>query len=114
MSSERWIVKTPLGRAVRLSDAAWLKKILKSHPEFASHPSYEEEVRLAIHDPEFIVKGWEGEILSLRWCLTAPKSPKYLCVVYREAEPIGFVITAFFISRYGKLLRRPNIWKKQP
>lgn len=99
---------------MRLSDATWLFKILASHPEFAADQRYEEEVRLTVEDPEFIVEGWAGELLSLRWCPTAPGSPKYLCVVYREAEPLGFVITAFFVSRYGKLLRRSIRWEKRP
>ena len=114
MPEERWIAVTPLGRQIRLSEAAWTKKLLISHPEFSHHPNYEQELRLTIEDPEFIVEGWEGAFLSLRWCEIAPKGPKYLCVVYREAKPAGFVITAFFISRYGKLLKRDIRWKKHP
>lgn len=114
MSPERWIVTTPLGHRVRLSEAAWTKKIQVSHPEFADNPGYEQEVRLAVEQPEFIVEGWEGALLSLRWSPTAPRGSKYLCVVYREAQPVGFVITAFFISRYGKLLNRTIRWQKQP
>ena len=114
MATERWIATTPSGHRVRLSEAAWTHKILVSHPEFATTPSCEQQLRLAIEDPEFIVEGWEGEVLSLRWCPSAPKGPKHLCVVYREAEPVGFVITAFFVSRYGKLLRRKIRWRKYP
>lgn len=113
MATERWVVTTPTGQHVRLSDAAWVHKILVSHPEFAADPGYEQELRLTLEDPEFIVEGWEGELLSLRWCPTAPRGPKYLCVVYREVEPMGFVITAFFVSRYGKLLRRSVRWQKR-
>ena len=114
MVMERWIATTPPGHRVRLSEAAWTHKIQSSHPEFARNSAYEYEVRLALEDPEVIVEGWEGELLSLRWCPTAPNGPKHLCVVYRDAEPVGFVITAFFISRYGKLLRRPIRWQKHP
>jgi len=114
MAAERWVATTPTGRRVRLSDAAWTQKILVSHPEFAADPTYEQEVRLTLEDPEVIVEGWERELLSLRWCPIAPEGPKYLCVVYRESEPEGFVITAFFVSRYGKLLRRKVRWQKRP
>jgi hypothetical protein len=114
MPAERWVVTTPPGRTVRLSEAAWVQKILVSHPEFMADPGYEQELRLTLEDPEFIVEGWAGELLSLRWCLTAPRGPKYRCVEYREIEPVGFVITAFFVSRYGKLLRRPIRWQKRP
>jgi len=112
MGAERWLTTTPLGQRVRLSEAAWRQKILSSHPEFATTPGYEEVLRVTVEDPEVIVEGWAGELLSLRWCETAPKGPKHLCVVYRPAEPVGFVITAFFISRYGKLLRRSIRWPK--
>ena len=113
MPAERWVATTPSGRTVRLSEAAWGQKILISPPEFAADPGLEQELRLTLEDPEFIVEGWAGELLSLRLCDTAPGGPKHLCVVYREAEPVGFVITAFFVSRYGKLLRRPIRWQKR-
>ncbi len=114
MAATLWTAMTPRGHRIDLSDDVWINKILLSHPELASDPGYGEEVRLALEDPDFVVEGWGGECLSLRWCPTAPKSPKHLCVVYREAGPTGFVITAFFVSRYGKLLRRKILWRKQP
>lgn len=95
-----------------MSEAAWTRKILISHPEFARNPAYERELRLALEQPDYVIEGWAGELLSLRWCLVAPKGPKYLCVVYRAAEPVGFLITAFFVSRYGKLLRRAIRWQR--
>ena len=113
MAHDLWIAKTPLGHSVRLSEAGWSEKIQLSHPEFSSKPQYIQEVRHALEDPDFVVKGWEGELLSLRWCAIAPNMPKYICVVYRPAVPVGFVITAFFISRYGKLLRRGIQWQKK-
>jgi len=112
MTDDLWIAKTPIGHLVRLSENAWVEKIVTSHPEFAMTHLYQQEIRLALEDPEFIVKGWEGELLSLRWCPIAPQTPKYLCVVYRAGNPQGFVITAFFVSRYGKLLRRGITWQK--
>lgn len=63
-------------------------------------------------EPEYIVEGWAGELLALKWSEITPRNPKYLCVVYRELNNDGFVITAFFISRYGKLLRRKVVWQK--
>lgn len=113
MPQNRWVANTPLGDAIRLTNAGWQKKILVSHPEFALNPAYEQEVRKAIEDPDLIVSGWEEELLNLRWCSSAPREPKYLCVVYRAEKPVGFIITAFFISRYGKLLRRGVRWQKK-
>jgi hypothetical protein len=83
------------------------------HPEFSTLPEYLNELRRTIEDPEYVIEGWKEELLALRWCESAPVNPKYLCVVYREYENEGFIITAFFISKYGKLLRRNVKWRKQ-
>jgi hypothetical protein len=107
-----WIVTSKFGKSVRLTKKTWENKIILQHPEFTLQAEYLDELRKTIQDPEYIVKGWRGEYLALRWCTIAPKSPKYLCVVYREHEKEGFIITAFFISRYGKLLRREILWQK--
>lgn len=40
-AAERWIVTTPLGHGVRLSEDGWTQKILVSHPEFGANPEYE-------------------------------------------------------------------------
>jgi len=107
-----WVATSKSGKSIRLSSKIWNEKILLEHPEFSVLPEYSDEVQKAIEDPEYIIEGWQGENLALRWCEKAPKSPKYLCVVYREYKTDGFVITAFFISRYGKLLRRNVLWRK--
>jgi len=101
------------GKKIELSSKVWKEKILLGHPEFSLNPEYLNEIFRTIEDPEYIVEGWTDELLALRWCEVAPKNPKYLCVVYRELEDRGFIITAFFISRYGKLLRRKIKWQKQ-
>jgi hypothetical protein len=51
MAVERWVATTPLGRRVRLSEAAWTLKILDRHPEFGTAPGYEQELRLALEKP---------------------------------------------------------------
>jgi len=101
------------GKKIELSPKIWKEKILTEHPEFGLNPKYPNEVFKTIEEPEYIIEGWAGEYLALRWCKIAPKGPKYLCVVYRELENRGFIITAFFISRYGKLLRRKIKWQRQ-
>lgn len=107
-----WLATSKSGKLIRLTSKVWFEKILLEHAEFSLLPGYLDELRKAIEDPEYVVEGWQGEYLALRWCENAPKSPKFLCVVYREYEKDGFVITAFFISRYGKLLRRKVKWRK--
>lgn len=108
-----WIAKSKFGKSIRLSEKVWTGKILHEHPEFSLQNECTDELRKTIEGPEYIIEGWQGESLALRWCKIAPGGPKFLCVVYREYGDEGFVITAFFISRYGKLLRRKIIWPKQ-
>ena len=108
-----FVAKSKFGKEIRLTQKVWYEKILKDHVEFALHSEYLDEVKRTIEEPEYIVEGWEGEMLALRWCEIAPKNAKYLCIVYRELDRDGFVITAFFISRFGKLLKRKILWKKR-
>ena len=110
MSDVLWVAHAVSGTPIRLTGRVWFEKILREHPELAEMPSAAAEARLALEAPAYVVDGWAGEFLALRWCATAPKSPKFLCVVYRERAHDGFVITAFFISRYGRLLRRRIRW----
>lgn len=107
-----FVVTSKFGKDIRLTETIWFEKILKEHPEFGQRAEYLDEVRRAIGEPDYIIQGWEGALLALRWCEIAPKTPKHLCVVYRELDGDGFVITAFFISRFGKLLRRGVLWRK--
>lgn len=113
MPEALWLATSKFGKSIRLTTNVWFNKIIAEHPEFSASEEYAYELRKAIEDPEYIIEGWQGEYLALRWCKGAPASPKYLCVVYREYEKEGFIITAFFISRYGKLLRRKIKWRKQ-
>ena len=100
-------------KKIRLIKAVWLGKILKDHPELGARKEYVSEVKRAIEDPDYIVSGWFGECLALRFCELAPRRPKYLCVAYREVNGEGFVITTFFISKPYKALRRGVLWRRQ-
>lgn len=99
---------------VRLTRRIWRDKILIDHPEFSLRKDeYSDEVEKTISEPDFLVNGWAGELVAVRRCEIAPNRPKYLCVIYRELNGEGFVITTFFISKLQKLLRRGVIWGKQ-
>ncbi len=112
MATPLFSVFSKSGKEIRLSDKIWREKICIEHPEFIENELYPLEIKKTIKDLDYIVKGWGGELLALRWCVIAPGTPKYLCVVYRELNDDGFVITSFFISRYGKLLKREIVWRK--
>ena len=98
---------------IRLTDAVWTGKILENHAEFAGKPEYLQEVRRTIESPDYVVAGWSGEHLALKECKSAPGGPKSLCVVYRDLDRDGFVITAYFRSKPQKLLRRGIVWRKR-
>jgi hypothetical protein len=96
-----------------LTQRVWRHKILRDHPEFRERElDYPREIRKTIRDPDYVVIGWVEELLALRYCDIAPDRPKYLCVIYRETNGEGFVITTFFISKPQKLLRRGVVWSK--
>jgi hypothetical protein len=106
-----FIVRSKLGREIRLTGTIW-RKIETQHVEFRDRSDYLDEIRKTVEDPDYLVRGWGGEYLALRWCESAPSRPKHLCVVYRELDGDGFIITAFFISRYERLLRRDVLWQR--
>jgi hypothetical protein len=105
-----FVATTPRRRQIRLTQTVW-RKIQREHPEFQGS-DYAREVRKAIEDPDYLLIGWEGADLALRWCETAPGKPKHISVVYRELDGEGFVITAFFVSRYQRLLNRGIRWQR--
>lgn len=87
------------------------RKIQEHHPEFSLN-DYTDEIRQALSDPDYIVEGWGGGKIGLALCQSAPGSPKHIAVVYRELNGDGFIITAFFISRFERLLKRGVLWQR--
>ena len=112
MPKQILLCKSIAGKIIRLSESTWFQKILEDHPEFKMKAEYLEEVKRTIEEPDYVVTGWTGEYLALRYCEISPAGPKYLCVIYRELNGEGFVITTFFISKVHKLLRRGVAWRK--
>lgn len=108
-----FIATTREGKRIRLTRKVWIAKLQTSRPEFQQRSEYPEELKAVIENPDYIVRGDKGELIALRWCDIAPKRPKYLCIVYRELNGEGFIITAFFTSRLRRFLRREIIWQKQ-
>lgn len=111
MANVVFTVRSKSGKNTRLTERIW-GKIRESHPEFQLSLGYADEIGAAIEDPDYVVRGWTDEYLSLRWCETAPGRPKHLCVVYRELNDEAFVVTAFFVTRYERLLRREVVWRR--
>ncbi|MBE9137861.1 hypothetical protein IQ254_11765 [Nodosilinea sp. LEGE 07088] len=65
-----------------------------------------------LSEPNFIVDGWETELIALRAYPKTPISKKSVVVVFKEAELEGFMITAFMTSKPGKILRRGILWQR--
>jgi hypothetical protein len=97
-------------REIRLTNTIW-RKIQEHHPEFAQR-DYTDEISRAISDPDYIVEGWGGGRIALALCVSAPVGAKHIAVVYRELNGDGFIITAFFISRFERLLKRGILWQR--
>jgi len=108
-----FVAVSKFGRRIRLTKAVWVDKILRDHPEFGGKEEYVNEIKRTVEDPDYLVSGWFGEYLALRFCEVAPRHPKCLCVVYREVNKEGFIITTFFISKPYKLLRRGVLWQRR-
>lgn len=66
------------------------------------------DVLLSVGNPDFVVEGGNEEQLVALY----KRSDKLLVVVYKEGPEDGFVITAFFTSKIGQLLKRKIIWQK--
>jgi len=105
------VARSRSSKEIRLTDKIW-RKIETQHPEFRKRQDYLDEIRSAIEDPDYVVRGWGEGQMALRWCEIAPARPKFLCVVYREVDGDGFVITAFFVSRHERLLKRGVLWQR--
>ncbi len=91
------------GVPIRLTDERWAH-IVEEHSELAG---MREEVLQAVAEAERVVAGGQAELLAVRRLETG----KALVVVYKEvSSDDGFVITAFWTSRWESLDRRQQLW----
>jgi hypothetical protein len=89
-----------------LSETAW-KHIRERHPEMAQ---YQELVKEAVGDPEFILAGKQREKKAVRFVAKTHLGPKYLVVVYREESSRKAIITAYLTSDL-KRIKGDLVWK---
>ncbi len=111
MPDHLFIATSTNGKAVRLTETIW-RKIQEHHAEFRDEVGYLTSIQATVERPEYVVTGWGGARIALAWCERAPATPKYLAVVYRELNGEGFIIAAFFISRFQRLLKRGVLWQR--
>jgi len=90
------------GVPIRLTEERWFH-ITEHHDEMAGHAH---TVLTAIEAPDFVVDGWERELVAVKRVRR-----KHLVVVYREVSPTdGFVITAFFTRDARRWAGRNRRW----
>lgn len=66
--SDIFTARSKFGKRIRLTKTTWLDKMLKDHPELGARREYIDEVKRTVEDPNYIVSGWFGEFLALRFC----------------------------------------------
>lgn len=89
---------------VRLTEERW-RHITGSHDDLAGYAS---EVLKCIEEPDYLVKGIAEESIACK-----KYGDKYLVSIYKEDNRDGFVITAYFTKKIGKLLKRGILWRRQ-
>jgi len=106
-----FVAPSKTGRQIRLTPTIW-RKIQTDHLEFRDRDELIDAIREAVADPDYVVAGRRGARIALAWCEAAPVRPKHVVAVYRELNGDGFVITAFFVSRFQRLLTREILWQR--
>lgn len=81
--------------------------IARRHPEMQSQ---ETKILETVSEPDLIQEGDAGTKIALKHYPVSPLTEKFCAVVYRElSDADGFVLTAYFCSRYAA--GRRILWK---
>lgn len=87
---------------IKLTDERW-NHILEGHPELINHKT---DVLKVVSNPELILEGNNGALMGVREI----EPSKWLVVVYTELANSGFILTAYFTSRFRSLTKRKQLW----
>ncbi len=96
-------VTTPLGKQIRATKSHWKKIVETKHPSIRGK---EEEVKRALETPFEIRASKSDENVHLYYLYL---EDKYLCVVVKNLNDQGFIITAYFTE---KIKEGRQIWRK--
>ena len=70
----------------------------------------EQKILETVSEPDLIQEGDAGTKMALKYYPLSPLTEKFCAVVYREIPGVdGFVLTAYFCSRYAA--GRRVLWK---
>ncbi len=101
-------VESVRGHTIRVTAAQWAH-VTEAHDYMSGNL---DKVLETLSEPSRVLAGERGESLALRDYAHTHLSRKTVVVVYRD-EPDGFVITAFFTSRPGKIEnKREQTWPR--
>ena len=95
------------GHRIRIPFERWIH-IIESHDYMAGQIDLIVET---LEDPDYIIQGWDEEVIALKCYHSIESRDRYLVVVY-TSEDNGFVITSFMTTKPEKILKRGIIWKK--
>ena len=99
--------KSRLGKIIRTTYSHWELITKIKHPEIDGK---ETEVKECLSNPIEIRKSSEDHDVYLYY---SQYMLYYICVVARHLNGDGFIITAFFVSRFERLLARGILWQRK-
>lgn len=95
------------GFRIRIPYERWIH-ITESHDYMAGQIDLVVET---LEDPNYLIQGWDDEIIALNEYKSTLSKSMYMVVVYRN-EDEGFVITSFMTTKPDKIMKRGILWKK--
>jgi hypothetical protein len=93
---------------IRITYQQWAH-VIENHDYMAGCLEF---VLETLGEPDFIVNGWERELIALKAYPKTPISKKSVAVIFKELENEGFMITAFMTSKPEKILKRGILWQR--
>jgi len=85
-----------------------LERIFRKHIELKN---CEDMILETVEKPDYVVQGYNHELLAIKHYEETPRGPKDMVVVYREDKEL--IITAFLTSKIPKIVRKRRvIWQK--
>ena len=97
LSQESYLAKELLDYTTdgMLRDEGRYTHIVENHNELAG---YYDDVLEAIENPDYVIKGYEGALITLR----SKEGAKFLAAIYKETGVDGFVITGFLYISFKR------------
>lgn len=99
-----YTVTSVFGNRIRITATQWAH-ITEAHDYMSGNM---DKILETLAEPERIIAGQHGESLALRAYASTNITSKTAVVIYRD-EAGGFLITAFFTSKPGKIEKKGGV-----